>query len=426
VQIVPDSPASPFEQETHSFGAGLQSSGKLPTAGSIGLSMTQQSDYSRAVGDSTWKWKQSPAFSVNLDQPLFQGPGVIRFDHAANTLEKAELGLSAAGKRLETAKEQLLLQGLRLFHLRQSLLENRWVLKESISFSRSDLDQLQSDIERGTASRLDLRRKQLEYDQQLMDLADLNHEISGTEIALEKIWTADMQSFFEMIMLPDPELADFIADAAEMGSLLEDGNFYSGVLKHDAEYQSALREQRSAELDRLTGSPADAPRLGAAFSVVPSYPVGTSSSAAGYEDFGESFAKLFGDDAGMPTVSFSITLQIPDVARKQADMQQVMADEQLRAAEAKVKEAALGVKERVQDFQARLQRELRRLPIVFEEYQLAQQDLEEERIRYNSGISNQRQLQQRTAASYRTAFSVLQSLRELSLLSLEMEMMSGE
>lgn len=403
--------------ESHSFGAGLSASYDLPTAGNLSASLNQSTSFSHTDGGD-WEWQQNPSLGLSFNQPLFQGPGVIRTDHAANTLEKAELDRTGTQKAYDTARSQLLLQGLRLFHMRQTFLENRWILQEQIELARNDLEQAKADLKRGVISSLQLRREELDFDELLLDLTDINKEISQVEISIEEIWNGDIRKILELLMMPDDRVTEFIQDGEFR--LIENGELYNRVLKYDSDYQTALREKRKAELDKLLGSPADAPRLGLALNLSPQYPGGET----GYSDLGESFTQLFSSDSN-PTLSFSVTLQVPDLLRKQKEFTSAVQKEQMKQAEAKLAEAVLGVQETLRDLQARIRSQYLALAIVFEEFKIAEGDFQQEQRRLESGLSNQTLLRQRGLAAYRAAFQVMQSLRELSILSLELNLLQG-
>ncbi|MCF7952973.1 MAG: TolC family protein, partial [Spirochaetales bacterium] len=250
------------------------------------------------------------------------------------------------------------------------------------------------------------------------DLTDINKEISQVEISIEEIWNGDIRKILELLMMPDDRVTEFIQDGEFR--LIENGELYNRVLKHDSNYQTALREKRKAELDKLLGSPADAPRLGLALNLSPQYPGGET----GYPDLGESFTQLFSSDSN-PTLSFSVTLQVPDLLRKQKEFTSAVQKEQMKQAEAKLAEAVLGVQETLRDLQARIRSQYLSLAIVFEEFKIAEGDFQQEQRRLESGLSNQTLLRQRGLTAYRAAFQVMQSLRELSILSLELDLLQG-
>ncbi|NLK05163.1 MAG: TolC family protein, partial [Spirochaetales bacterium] len=186
-------------------------------------------------------------------------------------------------------------------------------------------------------------------------------------------------------------------------------------LAKSASYQSALLELRSATLDSGYYSLSDAPQLQLSFSLSPYY---TGSNSNG---FFNSFSELFSD--GDPALSFSIGFSATDLFRRSSALQQKSAELALLGSKAKVEQAY----EQASDDLDLLVQEIRSylidLLIQLEEYQLKRAIYEAEQIRFEANLIDSSALKQKELDWYQAAFTVLSTLRELELRSMQMQLL---
>lgn len=392
--------------QAHSFNIGAAVAQQLPTAGSVRMEFTHQSSMSETGG--SWAWNMNPVLTASIEQPLLLGPGIIRTDHMSSRRQQEEIALDGALDSLTRTRDQLVLQSLRLLHLRQTLMENRYTAHEQLKLLTEDIDDAQENIERGLISRSDYRRLLLQKDQQLLNISEVNKEIMSVEASLEQLYGSS-EVYAGQILLPDASVNDAVQRFTGR-PLTDDDEIRSRMLSADPDYRDARRELRSAELDRLIGNPSDAPRLGASLRL--EAPEGNT--------FEDSYGKLFSTDA---VLSVAVTMQIPDLFRRSSRFTSSVVDQQIRQAEMKVDEAVLSVDLRIAEIQAEIDNLLFSLSVLLEEYELFRQDREDEQLRFSSGLSDSSAMRRVILAEEAAAFRVLQVLREIEIISIELENM---
>ncbi len=177
---------------------------------------------------------------------------------------------------------------------------------------------------------------------------------------------------------------------------------------HDPSYRSAGRELESAVKDRLAGNPADAPRLAV-----------TVRSTSSDQSLADSVAGLFTGDS----LSVSVSLQVPDLFRRTGNLTGMLADERIVQAEIDMERALRDAQRRAADLQDRVDNRIAALSILMVEYRGIREERQEEEILVSLGSSSSRQLKEKVLNETAAAFRVMQVLRELELLSLELDTM---
>ncbi len=383
--------------EQHILGIGLGLTQQLPTAGSLRFSASHQSVVDN--GD----WSHRPVLSVSLDQPVFSGPGVIRTDHMSRELELQELSLQGALDAGDSLSDQLLLQGLQLLHLRQSLLEQRWVADGLAVLLEEELEQAQSDLQRGQISRSEYRRKLLQRDQQLFVISELNQELLIVEASLKELYGPELL-YPGMLVLPHERVLDAV-ERFSRGALGDNARFQSAFRDADRNVREAQRELQRARLERLGGVPGAAPRLGLSLQLE-----------------GDDYASLFSADSPF---SVAVSLQIPDLFRRDVRLADDLGNQQIEAARLQLEQELRRVDRIIQEYQGRIDSQLFSLSVLLEEYAFFAQDREEEERRFASGLSDRFSLGRMEISQREAAFRVLQVLREFELLDLELMMLTG-
>ncbi len=394
---------------SHRFGIGASITQKLPTAGSLRLSLLQSSLVLKSVDDPSWSWSQAPSISFTFNQPLFVGEGVINTSYGNNAVEKWELEREGTLTAIDAARDQLVLQGAGLLSLRQSLLEHRWILTEYARLAEEEIEQ----AKQGSGEAAQVHSREVAFNQLLVQIAGVDSELESVRISIEELWGSDAEALSSVSVLPERErLLDLFRFAGD--GLVRDEDLFVKTLDLDDTYLAAQREFQLAEIERKMGNPEDAPVLGLSFSVSPEYDA---------DGFWESFSGLL--ERGEPSIRFSVSCTIPDLSRSKSRLTEQLLSERLVQAGLEAAEAANAVVTRIKELQQRLNKELLNLHIALMDYQQIGSGPADDAAGQSAAVTDSDRARREELSRYSAAFSVLQVLREIELLTLEIDLMTG-
>lgn len=393
---------SPNSPKTHSFSVGGSLTQSLPTAGTLSVGVKQSSSYNI---DKT-AWTQTPSVTVSLQQPLFVGSSLLETSYQKDQLEKQSIKFSSATMQADSLKRTLVVQNARLLHLRQSLLENRFLIGERAKLAEQAVRKASMDLEQGLISRQAYENRLISYYQLASSYDEVERELINLNATLQKTFTGNAPGEVSVSPGFDPfSLAKYTEDTQ---TLLE------RYLAKSASYQSALLELRSATLDSGYYSLSDAPQLQLSLSYSPYY-VGTE------KQYFSSFSELFTD--GEMALSFSIGFSATDLFRRSSALQQKSAELALLGSKAKVEQALEQASDELELLVKEVRSFLIDLLIQLEEYQLKRAIYEAEQIRFEANLIDSSALKQKELDWYQAAFTVLSTLRELELRSMQMQLL---
>jgi hypothetical protein len=406
-----------YETTTHShrMGIGASVSQRLPSAGTVSLTLKEGTTYSLSDSDTDWTWKHSPSVGLSFQQPLALGKGLVDTSYAREQLERKELEQLGAKETVDATLKSLVLQGTQLLALRQNLMESRWVLVRQGLLLEEELSDTSSDFSEGRVSKNDLERKTYARDQLLVQISSLDSQIASVTSSLESLYGTAFSSVPMRIAISYENLERLLAYGGN--SLVSDTALFEQVLQFDDSYQNALREKRIAQIDATFSNPADRPVFSVGLQLSPYY-----DATEGNGFFG-SVGELF--DNGKPVFSVSVNFSASDLSLKTSALTKELAGESLTQAIWKVRDALDSVTLELEDFQRRLNDQLLNLRLSLSDYQIKANDVEVEIIRASMGLGSESSIQIRENLNYASAFAVLQSLRELEILSLELDAMLG-
>lgn len=388
--------------KTHSFSVGGSLTQSLPTAGTLSVGVKQSSSYNI---DKT-AWTQTPSVTVSLQQPLFVGSSLLETSYQKDQLEKQSIKFSSATMQADSLKRTLVVQNARLLHLRQSLLENRFLIGERAKLAEQAVRKASMDLEQGLISRQAYENRLISYYQLASSYDEVERELINLNATLQKTFTGNAPGEVSVSPGFDPfSLAKYTEDTQ---TLLE------RYLAKSASYQSALLELRSATLDSGYYSLSDAPQLQLSLSYSPYY-VGTE------KQYFSSFSELFTD--GEMALSFSIGFSATDLFRRSSALQQKSAELALLGSKAKVEQALEQASDELELLVKEVRSFLIDLLIQLEEYQLKRAIYEAEQIRFEANLIDSSALKQKELDWYQAAFTVLSTLRELELRSMQMQLL---
>ena len=351
-------------------------------------------------------WTQTPSVTVSLQQPLFVGSSLLETSYQKDQLEKQSIKFSSATMQADSLKRTLVVQNARLLHLRQSLLENRFLIGERAKLAEQAVRKASMDLEQGLISRQAYENRLISYYQLASSYDEVERELINLNATLQKTFTGNAPGEVSVSPGFDPfSLAKYTEDTQ---TLLE------RYLAKSASYQSALLELRSATLDSGYYSLSDAPQLQLSLSYSPYY-VGTE------KQYFSSFSELFTD--GEMALSFSIGFSATDLFRRSSALQQKSAELALLGSKAKVEQALEQASDELELLVKEVRSFLIDLLIQLEEYQLKRAIYEAEQIRFEANLIDSSALKQKELDWYQAAFTVLSTLRELELRSMQMQLL---
>nr|WP_319475175.1 TolC family protein [uncultured Sphaerochaeta sp.] len=394
---------APTRTKSHSFQAGGTLTDTLSSGATLQLSANQKSSYSMTSTKDAWT--QTPSVSLSLRQPLWIGEGLVDLSYQDKQVEKQRIALSDAIYSKEGLQRALILQNIRLLLLRQSLLENRYILSARVSLADTARKRAKDDLEEGLISRQAYESSQLAYQQSLSAYQAVNRELDTLSVTLERVWQDDLPPQVSLSIFNPVSLME---NGYDLDALL------SRYLSQDTAYQQALLEMQKATIDTGMFSVQDAPSLQLSFQMSPFYSPSKGNS------FFSSFSELFSD--ADPQITFSIAFSATDLFRKSSSLQQTLAQRALDSAKAGLELAYAEAEDTVQEMRQEIAGYLSDLGVQLADYRLKEALLSSEQIRFEASISDKQSLLQRELDWYQAAFAVLGTLRELEFRYLQMRL----
>ncbi len=400
---------------SHRVGVGASVTQQLPTAGSLSLSVKQGSVASLPENATAWTWEHKPSLSVSFQQPLWLGDGFIDSSYAKKSLEKQLLGQTGTLETIGQTKNQLVLQGSRLLVLRQNLMEGRWLASQQAHIVEQELLDARRDLEAGRTSTSQLARQIYARDQLLLQIADLDKEITALQNSLISLWGAEDVSSLPLYVDIDMDNTLWLAAYSGQG-LVNNNSIMQRMLQDFPAYRDALRDLQVAQIETSMGNPADAPFFSLALQLSPFYTATSGATLWG------SAQELFSN--GKPVFSVSVSFVATDLGRSLSRLTGALSRESIYQAEKSMQIAQEALLSKVEELQRQLNRQMLSLQLYLSDYEIASNDVEVERIRSSIGLADSISIQRKEIQRYASAFFVLQSLREMELIYLEMQIMT--
>lgn len=398
-------PSTTFDTK-HTLAVGGSVTKKLGTGGTAVLNVKESSTYVLNSSASTkWSWTHTPSVGLTVNQPLWIGDGFLDTGYGSKKLEKQGIEVLKAKLSVDQLKSGLVSQGNGLLVLLQSLLESRFLLGEQLLLEQVTLKDAQLDLEKGRISRNAYEAKTLVLNQLGYSLSEIDRQIEGVRSSLAQLWGDE--AYPTQISL-DPKMLSSVPDILFDSQLL-----LSHLLEKDPAYAQALGKLRSAELDRMMKSPSDAPMLTLSLQYSPYYAPGDGTG------FFSSIGELF--TGSEPTFSLSVGFSASDLFRSTTKLSSTLADEGLLQAKAEVEKARQTLETQVEQTQRDVQGLLLSLTVALNDYQLKENAVEVERIRSSVGLANESTIRIKELDRFKAAFTVLQTLRQLCLIALDLE-----
>lgn len=375
----------------HSFGVGASVSTKLPTGASATLSVKQSSTYAlNSTPGKTWEWTHSPSVGLTVAQPLWVGDGLLDAKYGARQLEKQGIALQNSMLSVDQLKSGLVSQGNSLLSALQALMEGRFLLGEQLILEQASLMDAQKDLTEGRISRNAYESRTLILNQLSFSLSEIEAQIEGIRSSLSLLWgdaEYPMQVALESTLFN--AIPEVIFDKEKLLSL---------VLENDPSYALAMGKLRSAELDARLKNPSDAPMLNISLQYAPML-------EPSYE----------------PIFSVSIGFSASDLFRSTSKLSSTLASEGVLQASKELAKAKQNLETKIEETQRSVQGLLLNLSVGLNDFAIKENAVEVERIRSSVGLANESSIRAKELAWYESAFTVLQTLRELRLIALDLE-----
>lgn len=390
---------------SNTFGIGASISKKFDTGAVVTLNASQKSSLVKnSASGSSWVWTHTPSTSLTFNQPLWVGEGLIDSNYSKKQLEKLEISNDSAKLSYDQLLAALVSQGNSQLSALQALKESRFLLGEQLLIEQSSINDAKKDLEEGRISRNLYESRLLGLNQIRYSLTEIERQIEALQISLEALWGSND---YPKQVIVDKELFQTIPSI-----IFDKQQLLKILLEKDYSYAQAIGKLRSAELDSMLKSPSDAPMLNLAFQI---YPLYTPSAGA---NFFTSYENLF--TSSSPIFSFSIGFSASDLFRSTTNLASSLADESVLQAKIEVEKARDNLEKKIDEIQRNVNGLLFNLSIG--QYDLEQRTnaVEVERIRFEIGLANESSIKAKEISWYDSAFMVLQNLRELELIALDL------
>ena len=397
---------------SHSFGISGGIKQQLPTAGTIDLTLSNSATYSKESITNTYGWKQNPSASLNLSQPLFINNKVLDFSYASTILDRQTEKKISADNLLESTSKDLVLSSLSLLHTYQGLKESRWLLMRDVILREAELERAKDDLSIGLLSENQLLIQQNAFQGQLVQLSELENQISSIANSLIDFGLEEVGDNF---LLPKISYNDIAFITMYSGSKIVDSEeILQKALESDGDYQTALSNLRDAQFQLDLGNPADAPIINVSLNYSPYV---TSTSGATFTD---SFSDLFSSSTEN-NISVSVSLIASDLSRNLSKSTEALAKEQLLQAQISLQESRRSVEEKLRNLQSSINTTLEQIKINTTRYHLAVEQVEIEKINSSVGLSSDEDIEVSEIGRYREAFTLLSTIRKAYELSVTLK-----
>ncbi len=384
-------PGSGVFETKHSFGVGASVSTKLPTGASASLSVKQSSSYAlSSTPGSTWDWTHSPSIGLTVAQPLWIGDGLLDPKYGDKQLEKQGIAVQNSKVSVDQLKSGLVSQGNSQLSALQALMESRFLLGEQLILEQASLKDAQKDLSEGRISRNAYESRTLILNQLRFSLSEIERQIEGIRSSLSLLWGSEE---YPLQVALDSNLFTTIPEI-----VFDRERLLGLLLENDPSYALAVGKVRSAELDAKLKNPSDAPMVNISLQYAPIL-------SPSYE----------------PTFSVSIGFSASDLFRSTSKLSSSLASEGLLQARKEVEKAKQALETKIEDTQRSVQGLLINLSVSLNDFQLKENAVEVERIRSSVGLGNDSSIRAKELSWYEAAFTVLQTLRELRLIALDLE-----
>jgi outer membrane protein TolC len=374
----------------HTFGVGATLSKKLATGAIASFNAKHSSAYFLNSAKTDWEWKHSPSVGLSVAQPLWVGDGILDTNYGSRQIEKQDIIVRNSRLSVEQLTNGLVSQGNSLLAALQALMERRFLLGEQLVLEQANLKDAQKDLAEGRISRNVYEARTLALNQLRFSLSEIERQIEGILSSLTLLWGSEeypLQVRLDSFLFTTIPAIVFDTDA--MMALL---------LENDASYALALGKLRSAELDARLKNPSDAPMLNVSLQYAPVF-------EPSYE----------------PTFSISVGFSATDLFRSSSKFSSSLANEGLLQARKEVEKAKQDIQTKIEETQRSVQGLLLNLSVGLNDFQMKENAVEVERIRSSVGLANDSSIRAKELAWYEAAFTVLQTLRELRLIALNLE-----
>lgn len=374
----------------HSFGIGATVSKKLATGASASLSLRQSSAYSLNSANTDWVWTHSPSVGLNVSQPLWVGEGLLDTKYGSKQLEKQSIAVQNSRLSVDQLISGLVSQGNSLLSSLQALMERRFLLGEQLSLEQASLKDAQKDLTEGRISRNAYESRTLLLNQLRFSLSEIERQIEGIRFTLSQVWGSEeypLQVALDSSLFTS--MPALVFDKERLMVLL---------LESDASYAMAMGKLRSAQLDAGLKNPSDAPMLNLSMQYAPIF-------EPSYE----------------PIFTVSIGFSATDLQRSTSRLSSSLAEEGLLQARKEVAIAKQNLETKIEEIQRSVEGLLLKLSVGLNDYAIRENAVEVERIRSSVGLANASSIREKELAWYEAAFTVLQTLRELRLIALDLQ-----
>ncbi len=395
---------------SHSYGLSGTVSKNLISGGNVSMDLSSASSVRTVDGGTTWTWYHTPSLSLSFSQPLGINDKVVDFKYGDVEREMEEQAYGVALNTVELSIRELTLEALSILQRYQSMREQRYISVKSVEFQNLLYERALDRESKGAISRDALHDQYLALNSAILEVDEIDRQISLIKDALIRLALSENMQFEQF---PEITREDIERVLSLYGTvLISDAAYKEKALSANTAYNQAILNHKNAQLSKFLGSPSDAPVISLALNYTP-----FSTPTAG-SSFTDSLSGLFSSSTDH-NISVSVLFNANDVFRGERKRLQQQLDQQLMQFELEVERAREEVRFSLEDLQLRINQSINTLEQRLNEYVLAARRLENAKIRNSYGVSDILQLQQSEITMYRSAFSLLDSLRTVYILGNE-------
>jgi hypothetical protein len=255
------------------------------------------------------------------------------------------------------------------------------------------------------------------YKQLLLQIDELDNEIASLESSLTSFGLVQTNGGFALPEITYNDISYVLSFGGN--KLINSEQMFQKALLNDEEYMSALANVRDAQVAIDLGNPADAPIINISMNYAPFI------SATAGADFAQSFNDVFSASTKQ-NVSVSVSVIANDLSRSLSKSTKALAQEQLIQAQLALDDAREQVVETIRSMQSTINTTLENVKINTSSYEMAKESVEIEKIKESVGQSDEETIKRAEIAMYRSAFSLLSSIRKVYELKVSLETMMKE
>lgn len=396
----------PGDDEAIDWSLSLSADQALPSGGQIFATASAGLSQNRLSGDEEWSYRLSPGVSAGLSQPLFLDGKFLRFDVLAAGLQAAENGVAAARLNYREGLNQQSLSMMQRLDQRLQLIQELYLLDESIKIQETELQQIREDVSLGLVSDNELNFAIDSLEVQNSRFRELENRIGDIQRGIE----SDLEAYGDFTdeilqnrLLPS---ADSLASVPDWESLRR------RMLEHDPDILQSSYDMGNARATLMDAGRADAPRL----NININYQAPFEETEEG-ADSGELL-----ENPGDDTLTLSAGLDIPDPFRRGFKLQKRLYEQRMRRNRLQIGRAEQEIELELRRLKDRYSQLISTAQNAADSFDQNLEAYEQERILYRQGGSSDISMRRVIRSLHASGYNLFSALRQLNIFYVEISL----